>query len=192
MEKSLPPGFRFHPTDEELVIQYLKRKVLGCPLPSSVIPDISLFRLSPWDLPGCGEKERYFFTEREGKNRAGRTGFWKAAGSDRPVQAGRSGLVVGLKRALVFYRRRAGGAAKTDWCMHEYRLLLLPSLSLSKACVERESPDWVLCRVFRKRKPSKNRCLLGRRSVQESEPSCLTEAEGEDGTGEVSSSSALS
>ncbi|PQM33823.1 NAC domain-containing protein 83 [Prunus yedoensis var. nudiflora] len=27
----LPPGFRFHPTDEELVLQYLKRKVFSCP-----------------------------------------------------------------------------------------------------------------------------------------------------------------
>ncbi|URD93934.1 ANAC083 transcription factor [Musa troglodytarum] len=33
----LPPGFRFHPTDEELVVQYLKRKVFSCPLPASFI-----------------------------------------------------------------------------------------------------------------------------------------------------------
>ncbi|CAN1153279.1 NAC domain-containing protein 83 [Linum perenne] len=33
----LPHGFRFHPTDEELVVQYLKRKVYSFPLPASII-----------------------------------------------------------------------------------------------------------------------------------------------------------
>lgn len=50
----LPPGFRFHPTDEELVLQYLKRKVYSSPLPSSIIPDVDLSKYNPWDLPACG------------------------------------------------------------------------------------------------------------------------------------------
>lgn len=48
----LPPGFRFHPTDEELVDQYLKRKALGLTLPSFIIPEIDLSEHDPWDLPG--------------------------------------------------------------------------------------------------------------------------------------------
>ena len=48
----LPPGFRFHPTDEELVVQYLKRKVLSCPLPASIIPEVDVCKSDPWDLPG--------------------------------------------------------------------------------------------------------------------------------------------
>lgn len=48
----LPPGFRFHPTDEELVLQYLRRKVFSCPLPASIIPEIDLGKYNPWDLPG--------------------------------------------------------------------------------------------------------------------------------------------
>lgn len=48
----LPPGFRFHPTDEELVVQYLKRKAFSCPLPAAVIPEINLYDFDPWDLPG--------------------------------------------------------------------------------------------------------------------------------------------
>ena len=48
----LPPGFRFHPTDEELVVQYLKRKVLSCPLPASIIPEVDVCKFDPWDLPG--------------------------------------------------------------------------------------------------------------------------------------------
>lgn len=48
----LPPGFRFHPTDEELVVQYLRRKAFSCPLPAAVIPEINLCNFDPWDLPG--------------------------------------------------------------------------------------------------------------------------------------------
>ena len=48
----LPPGFRFHPTDEELVVQYLKRKALSCPLPASIIPEFDVCKSDPWDLPG--------------------------------------------------------------------------------------------------------------------------------------------
>lgn len=48
----LPPGFRFDPTDQELVLYYLKPKVFSLPLPASVIPEISLKKYDPWDLPG--------------------------------------------------------------------------------------------------------------------------------------------
>jgi hypothetical protein len=48
----LPPGFRFQPTDEELVFQYLKRKILSWPLPASVIPEVNVCKYDPWELPG--------------------------------------------------------------------------------------------------------------------------------------------
>ncbi|KAK8710797.1 hypothetical protein V6N13_146107 [Hibiscus sabdariffa] len=50
--KKLPPGFRFQPTDEELVFQYLKCKVFAYPLPSSIIPDLKVCNFDPWELPG--------------------------------------------------------------------------------------------------------------------------------------------
>lgn len=49
---SLPPGFRFHPTDEELVGYYLKRKVEGQKFELEVIPVIDLYKFDPWELPG--------------------------------------------------------------------------------------------------------------------------------------------
>ena len=50
----LPPGFRFHPTDEELVVLYLRRQALARPLPAAVIPVVhDVARLDPWDLPGA-------------------------------------------------------------------------------------------------------------------------------------------
>jgi hypothetical protein len=49
---SLPPGFRFHPTDEELIGYYLKRKVEGLEIELEVIPVIEFYKFDPWELPG--------------------------------------------------------------------------------------------------------------------------------------------
>lgn len=49
---SFPPGFRFHPTDLELLKYYLKRKIMGETLPFDVISEIELYKFLPWDLPG--------------------------------------------------------------------------------------------------------------------------------------------
>ena len=49
---SLPPGFRFHPTDLELVWYYLKRKIMGKPFRFESISELELYKFAPWDLPG--------------------------------------------------------------------------------------------------------------------------------------------
>ncbi len=48
----LPPGFRFHPTDEELVIHYLCRKCASQPIAVPIIAEIDLYKYNPWHLPG--------------------------------------------------------------------------------------------------------------------------------------------
>jgi len=50
--RRVPPGFRFHPTDEELVAYYLKRKVSGRAIEDDVIAVVDLYKCEPWDLPG--------------------------------------------------------------------------------------------------------------------------------------------
>ncbi|KAJ6836022.1 NAC domain-containing protein 83-like [Iris pallida] len=146
---TLPPGFRFHPTDEELVVQYLRRKVLSYPLPASVIPEINLAKHNPWDLLGGCKEERYFFNLREAKyangsrsNRATASGYWKATGKDKPVVGSRCNRVVGTKKVLVFYQGKAPRGERTDWIMHEYRL----------ASPTQPARDWVLCRIFKKQR----------------------------------------
>lgn len=45
------PGFRFHPTDEELVEFYLKRKIQQKSLPIELIKQVDIYKYDPWDLP---------------------------------------------------------------------------------------------------------------------------------------------
>lgn len=53
-EVFLPPGFRFHPTDEELVVHYLCRRcaTMPMPIPVPVIAEVDLYKYDPWQLPG--------------------------------------------------------------------------------------------------------------------------------------------
>jgi hypothetical protein len=48
----LPPDFRFHPTDEELVNYYLKRKVHSLSIELDIIPEVDLYKCEPWELAG--------------------------------------------------------------------------------------------------------------------------------------------
>ncbi|KAL8150560.1 hypothetical protein V2J09_020368 [Rumex salicifolius] len=94
---SLPPGFRFHPTDEELVGYYLKRKVEGQEIELEVIPVVDFYKHDPWELPDKSflprkDMEWFFFSPRDKKypngsrtNRATKSGYWKATGKDRKV-----------------------------------------------------------------------------------------------------------
>lgn len=51
-QSTLPPGFRFHPTDEELILHYLSKKVTSTPFPVSIIADVDIYKFDPWELPG--------------------------------------------------------------------------------------------------------------------------------------------
>ncbi|KAK4430014.1 NAC domain-containing protein 1 [Sesamum alatum] len=48
----LPPGFRFHPTDEELIMHYLRNQATSRPCPVSIIPEVDIYKFDPWELPG--------------------------------------------------------------------------------------------------------------------------------------------
>ena len=50
------PGFRFHPTEEELIEFYLRRKVEGKRFNVELITFLDLYRYDPWDLPGTAQR----------------------------------------------------------------------------------------------------------------------------------------
>ncbi|XWS25105.1 hypothetical protein CRYUN_Cryun27aG0042500 [Craigia yunnanensis] len=155
-ELQLPPGFRFHPTDQELVMHYLCRKCASHPIAVPIIAEIDLYKYDPWDLPDLavyGEKEWYFFTPRDRKypngsrpNRAAGSGYWKATGADKPIGNPKP---VGIKKALVFYAGKAPKGEKTNWIMHEYRLADVDRSARKKNSLRLD--DWVLCRIYNKK-----------------------------------------
>lgn len=48
----LPPGFRFHPTDEEIITCYLREKVMNKRFTAIAVAEVDLNKSEPWDLPG--------------------------------------------------------------------------------------------------------------------------------------------
>ncbi|KAL4022651.1 hypothetical protein IC575_016395 [Cucumis melo] len=167
------PGFRFHPTDEELVGFYLRRKVEKKPIAIEIIKQIDIYKYDPWDLPkvsNVGDKEWYFFCIRGRKyrnsirpNRVTGSGFWKATGIDKPIfstlklssndNANNNNNVIGLKKSLVYYRGSAGKGTKTDWMMHEFRLPFNNNNIIPHDQDHNNAEVWTLCRIF-KRIPS--------------------------------------
>ncbi|XP_073060271.1 protein CUP-SHAPED COTYLEDON 3-like [Primulina eburnea] len=148
---TLPPGFRFYPSDEELICHYLYKKIANEEVIRGTLMEIDLHTCEPWQLPDSAKlnsSEWYFFSFRDRKyatgyrtNRATTSGYWKATGKDRMIVEPGTRAVVGMRKTLVFYKNRAPNGIKTGWIMHEFRL---------------ENPhvppkeDWVLCRVFYK------------------------------------------
>ncbi|KAI3468899.1 hypothetical protein Pfo_025562 [Paulownia fortunei] len=159
----VPPGFRFHPTDEELVGYYLRKKIASKRIDLDVIKEIDLYKIEPWDLQELcriGTEEQndwYFFSHKDMKyptgtrtNRATKAGFWKATGRDKAIHSKHS--LIGMRKTLVFYRGRAPNGQKSDWIMHEYRL---ETNENGVSCPQ--AKGWVVCRVFKKRTASTRR-----------------------------------
>ncbi|XP_034928703.1 NAC domain-containing protein 78 [Populus alba] len=152
---SLAPGFRFHPTDEELVRYYLKRKVTNKPFRLDAISVTDVYKSEPWDLPvksklKSRDLEWYFFSMLDKKygngaktNRATEKGYWKTTGKDRPIHW--NSRVVGMKKTLVYHQGRAPRGERSNWVMHEYRLA---DEELEKAGIAQDA--FVLCRIFQK------------------------------------------
>ncbi|GMY30079.1 NAC domain-containing protein 7-like [Fagus crenata] len=146
----VPPGFRFHPTDEELVDYYLRKKIASKRIDLDVIKDVDLYKIEPWDLQELckigtdDQNEWYFFSHKDKKyptgtrtNRATKAGFWKATGRDKAIYSRHS--LIGMRKTLVFYKGRAPNGQKSDWIMHE---VFKKRMTAVRKMGEYDSPCW--------------------------------------------------
>ncbi|XP_006662743.1 NAC domain-containing protein 90-like [Oryza brachyantha] len=130
------PGFRFYPTEEELLAFYLRHRLAGTrPDVERVIPVVDVYAYHPSQLAAMAgeasvrDTEQWFFfcprAERElHGGRPARTtpsGYWKATGSPSCVISSATNRVIGVKRTMVFYHGRAPTGTKTRWKMNEYK-----------------------------------------------------------------------
>ncbi|KAK7267213.1 hypothetical protein RIF29_19878 [Crotalaria pallida] len=164
----LPIGYRFCPTDEELVIHYLKRKVFAQPLPASVISDFDVFHTVPWELPGDSKDKRYFFSNRKEGHVYGNiskifvgSGYWKSIGKDKQIVSSESRQVIGMKRGLIFSKGKRSNGTRTQWIMHELRLVGSGATSYPFQMPE---ANFAVYRIFQKKKKLKTKGSKGKHS----------------------------
>ncbi|KAL6138111.1 hypothetical protein ACLB2K_063397 [Fragaria x ananassa] len=173
---SLPPDYRFAPTDADLIIYYLQKKILKQELPLNKIREIDIYLYHPQYLAETqsnrdGEREWYFFTPRERKylhgslpNRTQRSGngFWKVTGKDEVITSA-TGERIRLKNTVDYFEGTHSENQKAKWKMHEYRLKksesdeeIAPSNN-EKAQRDMKLDDCVLCKIY-----TSNRCKVGK------------------------------
>ncbi|KAK8540096.1 hypothetical protein V6N13_048811 [Hibiscus sabdariffa] len=162
----MAPGFRFYPTEEELVSFYLHNKLEANRddlnnVMNQVIPVVHIYDYNPWDLPKFSvylchkDPEQWFFfiPRQESEARGGRPkrlttcGYWKATGSPGYVYSFTS-RPIGVKRTMVFYNGRAPHGNKTDWKMNEYKAIQAQGSSAPPTLRQ----EFSLCRVYKKSK----------------------------------------
>ncbi|XP_057980178.1 NAC domain-containing protein 43 [Malania oleifera] len=169
-QSQVPPGFRFHPTEEELLHYYLRKKVAYEKIDMDVIRDVDLNKLEPWDIQdkckigSAPQNDWYFFSHKDKKyptgtrtNRATTAGFWKATGRDKVIYS--NFQRIGMRKTLVFYKGRAPHGQKSDWIMHEYRLddnVTDTNVSNALSGEAAQEEGWVVCRIFKKKSHHKS------------------------------------
>ncbi|KAA3454409.1 protein FEZ-like isoform X1 [Gossypium australe] len=124
-----PVGFRFLRTPEELVKQYLVKKVLGNPLPVSdflEVEEAEFYTTPPMSsaVHFCsGEREWYFFIHKD--NNIPNNPIWDVgnnAGSWKLRKTRQIFDTMGNKIAFKFYFVYYSKLGKTHWKMDEFRL----------------------------------------------------------------------
>ncbi|KAM7272088.1 hypothetical protein ACFE04_031302 [Oxalis oulophora] len=164
MQISFPPGFRFRPNDNELIVEYLMRKIRDQTLPPNRFPEVDISQYNPEELArlyGSSDNENisecYFFSFHKRKyskghrpSRSAGDGFWKLSVNEKHIKD--ADKVIGVKKSLVFHRGKQPHGVKTNWKLHEYSLVddLIPEEKRTKDGCDKLN-DWFLCRIFNKK-----------------------------------------
>ncbi|CAL9073902.1 unnamed protein product, partial [Musa acuminata var. zebrina] len=124
----VPSGYRFLPTAEELLVDYLANWVAGAPLPGRAVAFADVYGTEPWNLLGSDRQEGYFFAERKPKNSGGSrvdrkagSGSWTLYKKQETVKSmvGGREMVVGRKSCLSF---NDGRRKNSGWTMYEFEM----------------------------------------------------------------------
>ncbi|GLT34250.1 hypothetical protein SLA2020_087740 [Shorea laevis] len=150
-------GYRFRPTDEELVGVYLRSKVRGSRDSHVQIITLPEFNnpceLEPWQFPGQSwppeidprNRTWYFFCRRNPNSkrvkRVTKAGFWSITGEPKPIREAKTKNEIGFKRIMTFYFKdpvsnKKKKENKAPWVIHEY---YLP-----------DNKNYVLCKLKKK------------------------------------------
>ncbi|ONK78427.1 uncharacterized protein A4U43_C02F18650 [Asparagus officinalis] len=160
------PGFNFSPSDVHLVAFYLRRRISGVMIPSSLVRELDVYSTEPWNLPAGGllqpesegeysdlfgfpeseEKRMLFFTRRHPIsarsrkfNRNAGCGLWHCGSKDKDVKHGSQ--VIGYRLQFTFRKMGVGNQkVHTNWIMHEFRL-----------DKETNIDSLVLCKIFKRK-----------------------------------------
>ncbi|KDO81800.1 NAC domain-containing protein 83 isoform X1 [Citrus sinensis] len=173
-EFDLPLGYRFSPNGQEIIVQYLTKKILNQRLPSNIIKDIDLYAYDhPRQLPigefkNCKPDEGYFFTQlenRDGKGQPKRTtksGYWKDTGKVEQIIWNNS--IVGFKKILVFYEGKPPTGTRSRWVMHEFRVnpSYLSAFALD-ITTQTEVVNYVACKIHHKKESGNKRSEAGKK-----------------------------
>ncbi|KAI9090420.1 hypothetical protein K1719_028755 [Acacia pycnantha] len=165
MLRRLPLGYRFCPTDQQLIAYYLRHKLMArVPSIYNTIPEFDVCQYEPWELAAKAasafpemeqyDSECYFFHSCDYRTRFKRKtphGFWKVTGKDKLIKDRNSKNVIGKKRFLVYHKKKRKGAPHaiaTNWVIHEYHDDTFPQ----------KQRTFVVCRLKKKyeKKTKKN------------------------------------
>ncbi|CAL9755593.1 unnamed protein product [Musa acuminata subsp. burmannicoides] len=123
----VPSGYRFVPTAEELVVDYLANWIAGTP-PGRAVAFADVYGTEPWNLLGSDRRQEVIFAERQPKasgcsrvDRTAGTGSWLLNRRQEPVKSivdGRE-IVVGRRSYLSF---KDGRRKNSGWVMYEYEM----------------------------------------------------------------------
>ncbi|KAK5827020.1 NAC domain-containing protein 41-like [Gossypium arboreum] len=126
----IPPGYRFEPTDIELLQDYLWKKVNGDPLPYNIISECEIYGnqdKEPWNVfIETSTETFYVFTKLKkkgkGKNidRVAGCGTWKGQKTD-PIMYEK--MKIGNRKLFVYEVKGSNEGVKGHWIMHEFSLV---------------------------------------------------------------------
>ncbi|KAI3706737.1 hypothetical protein L6452_24671 [Arctium lappa] len=148
-DRVYPIGYRFLPTDQELITHFLLNMINNQDLPKNKIGNVDTYQDHPQNIVG----QWYFFTPRNRKyvnsSRADRKagdGYWKAIKSYKEITE-EDGTKIGVKKTLVYHQ--GNDRIKTDWMMQEFLVAAdHPRLRLDKSY--NKLNDYVLCKIYKK------------------------------------------